>query len=435
MNETIHVIGAGISGLGTAHLLQRQGEKAVVHEATKALGGRAGYTEWEGECLEYGGKNYASNWRIFNDFIYEFGLGERDEQHPNFHIILNDKLIRLEKKQSLSSAFGLVKAIGVASSIEFQHLLSVAKRHATSINYTGGLIEEFERKYDDRPISELFHHNLAYGPLRMFSIIMGAAEPEEMYLSQIIQFLSSFGKGSHHSVTGGIAKFFDALAADKEIRFSQSLDRIEVENNRVKALHFATGTKSRQEKASKVISTLPLHVLLKVLDLPDDVRRQAERIRYYPLALVNAVYDQDVFTPAMNSIMFGPGSILGHCSANRMYQKNRVRFTLSGRAARSVLEYGDEALVSLCEQEFRRFHPIDGKRIHYHVQRHMGGICAYAPRFTEVKRTLLDHISDIEGLEIAGDYLEGHNMEGCLMSAEKAVAQMTRTAPVPKVAE
>lgn len=425
MKQKTHVIGAGISGLGAAHFLQQRSADVVVHEAADKPGGRAGYAVKEGRCLEYGGKNFASDWRLFNGLATEFGLSEKDVQHPNFHIVLNDKLIGLDKKQTLTSGLSMVRSIGLGASFEFNRLLKEAKKHAHGLNYTDGVIKSVEADYDHAPISELFNPNLAYGPLRMFSIIMGGAEPEETYLSQIMLFLASFGKGSHHSVTGGIKQLFDALRANKEINFGTQITRIEIEKGRVSKLHFKKGRKTWEEPATSVISALPLHVLLKLIDLPDDIRAEAEKIRYFPLALINAVYDQDVFDQRMNSIMFHQGSILGHCSANRMYQKNHVRFTLSGRAARSVLHLEDEALIHMAEMEFRKFHPINGKIQIAHVQRHTGGICAYAPHFTDVKKRLLDHISTIQGLEIAGDYLEGHNMEGCLSSAELAVKRLT----------
>ncbi|RWT92234.1 hypothetical protein [Raoultella ornithinolytica] len=124
--------------------------------------------------------------------------------------------------------------------------------------------------------------------------------------------------------------------------------------------------------------------------------------------------------------MFEPGSVLGHCSANRLYQPELVRFTLSGAAARKVLHHPDETLIALAETEFSRRMPISGQLVTARVTRHMGGICAYAPNFTRVKAALLAGVERIAGLAIAGDYLEGHTMEGCLHSAELASQRIGR---------
>lgn len=39
--EPVHIIGAGISGLGAAHYLSRKGIPSVIHEAGHSIGGRA----------------------------------------------------------------------------------------------------------------------------------------------------------------------------------------------------------------------------------------------------------------------------------------------------------------------------------------------------------------------------------------------------------
>lgn len=429
MPDQTHIVGAGIAGLGAAHLLHRAGEDSVVWEADDKPGGRAGYRMWEDTCLECGGKNYASDWRIFNSFLSEFALTDRDIQHPNFHIVHRGKLVGLEKKPGIWSSLKMLRNFGPTASLELSRLMSEARVNADRLNYSEGLIEEVEARYDGMPISSLFHPNLANGPLRMFSIIMGGAEPEETYLSQIMLFLSSFGKGSHHSVPGGTKRLFDALAQGKDMRFGQRLTRIELTKSRLTALHFEGRNGARVERVERALCCLPLHVLLQVLDLPDGVRAEASLIRYFPLALINAIYDEDLFTSEMNSIMFAQDSVLGHCSANRTYAPNHARFTLSGRVARQVLHLPDDELIEIAEREFARYRPIAGKRQFAHVKRHMGGICAYAPYFTRIKRRLLEHIAGIKGLEIAGDYLEGHNMEGCLTSSEKAIARLGISIP------
>jgi oxygen-dependent protoporphyrinogen oxidase len=255
----------------------------------------------------------------------------------------------------------------------------------------------------------------------MFSIIMGAAEPEETFYSSLLLFLAGFRAGSHHSIPGGIGKLFDALSDKKEIQYHTSVQKIIIRHNRVCGLLVRDGYRERIIETDRVISAVPLPILRGMLELPRDVDAAASQIRYFPLALVNAVYDEDVFDEKTSSIMFDKSAHIGHCSANRLYQKNIVRYTLSGKQARSVLHRPDHELIDIAERDFKAVWPIRGKRQYFHVQRHPGGICAYAPYFTRVKRTITSHFDTIEGLEIAGDYLEGHHMEGCLQSSRRAV--------------
>jgi len=355
-NQPVYIIGAGIAGMGAAHMLHQRGYRTITLESGEQPGGRAGFHRQDGFCFETGGKNFSSGHPIINGFLNEFGLVDRDVHHE--------------------------------------------------------------------PISAQFSQRLADGPLRMFSIIMGAAEPEETYYSSLLLFLAGFRAGSHHAIPGGIGKLFDGLSAGKEIRYGVSVRKIIVRRNRVCGLLVRDGASERVIETERVISAVPLHVLRNMVDMSQEADAAAARIRYFPLALVNAVYDEDVFDDKMSSIMFDKRAHIGHCSANRLYQKNVVRFTLSGKRAREVLHLSDRELIDIAERDFKAIWPIRGKREYFHVQRHAGGICAYAPHFSRVRRSLLSYFDGIKGFGAAGDYLEGHHMEGCLQSAQRAVERV-----------
>jgi oxygen-dependent protoporphyrinogen oxidase len=424
--KTVHIIGAGISGLGAAHYLAAQGIKSVVHEISHHIGGRAAGSIEEGTLLEVGGKNFSSQWHRFNALLKQFNIDEFDAQHPDFHMVFKDKLVRLDKSRTLSGDLRLAMQLGLRGSLQLKNFLSYSRKHADELNYSQGLIQKVEQTWDHQPVSAHFARSLLVGPMRMFSIIMGAAEPEEVYPSLLMLFTSGFGKGQHLAIQGGIQRFHQGLAANKNIRFGERVERIQIEQGKVTGLVIHGAEGENTVAADAVISAVPAHVFKRLLALPAQAQAAYEQIRYFPLAMINARYDRPVFRDGVNSIMFNPGSVLGHCSANRLYQPEQVRFTLSGAAARKVLHQSDEQLISLAEAEFSQRMPIVGNLVTARVTRHMGGICAYAPNFTRIKAALLSGVESIAGLEVAGDYLEGHTMEGCLHSAELAVQRISR---------
>ena len=433
--EPVHIIGAGISGLGAAHYLSRQGIPSIIHEAGQTIGGRAGCIRSDGHIFEVGGKNFSTGWLRFIELLDEFGLNDFEPQHPGFHIILKNRLIALEKSKTLSGDLRLATKLGLRSAMQFWRLLTFARVNADHLNYTSGLIEEIENRWDHQTIDKHFTRSLSEGPLRLFSIIMGAAEPDELYPSLLILFASGFGKGEHRAIRGGIGRLHDRLAEGKSIRFGEKVNRIAVENRCVAGLELVSETgQCSRITAKHVLSCVPLHVLKRIVHLPAYARVAADAVRYHPLVLINAIYDQDVFVDNIHSIMFDPGSPLGHCSANRLHQPYHVRFTLSGRAARNVLDRDEDALLKIAETEFSHRLPIQANCTKSLVTRHEGGICGYAPRFSRIKQDLLRGVATIEGLEIAGDYLEGHTMEGCLTSADLAVQRFAFEYPVRKVA-
>ncbi|WP_168798028.1 protoporphyrinogen/coproporphyrinogen oxidase [Pacificoceanicola onchidii] len=422
--DPVHIIGAGVSGLGAAHYLAARGIPSVIHEAGSYVGGRAACIQQGEHAFEIGGKNFSSAWPRFNALLQEFGLTEFEDQHPGFHIVLNDALVALEKSKTLSGDLRLASALGPRGALQFRNFLNYARQNADRLNYTSGLIEQVERRWDDKTIDKHFTKKLNDGPLRLFSIIMGGAEPSELYPSLMMLFASGFGKGSHHAIAGGIGQFHDNLAKGKTIRFGSKVRKILTYDGHVSGLMLEEKTGPRMIPASRVISAVPAHVLRQMADLPAYGRVALDQLRYFPLAMVNVVYDAPVFKDGVHSIMFEPGAPLGHCSANRLHSPHHVRYTLSGKAARNILDRSDSELVQIAEETFSRRLPIKAGKLRVHVARHPGGICGYAPHFTQKKKDILRAAESISGLEIAGDYLEGHTMEGCLTSADLAVERM-----------
>lgn len=429
-SNTVYVVGAGISGLGAAHLLARRGCTPVVLEASPQVGGRAGFRREHGSCLEVGGKNFSSGHPIINGLVGEFGLDASDVQHASFHIVMNGRLVGFDKQRTLGGDLGVVGALGVQGALEFKRLMDSAFEQAPQLGHASGLIERVEEQYDALSVAQRFTRRLVDGPLRMFSIIAGGAEPSEMAYSSLLLFLAGFRAGSHHSIRGGIGALFDGLVRGKAVHCGVELRRVVVEGARVRGLVVREDGVERRIDTERVVLALPAHLLPGVIELPGEVLAAVRQLRYFPVAMVNAVYDRDVFDDQVSSVMFDPGSRIGHCSANRLYQKNIVRYTLSGRRAREVLQRSDAELLAIAEHDFRAQRAIPGKLLHFQVTRHLGGLCAYAPYYTRLRRTLMRHFDRIEGLGVAGDFLHGHHMEGCLTSAQEAVQRLTRAAAV-----
>ena len=424
MPEPLYIVGAGIAGLGAAHFARRHGFEPVVLEASDRLGGRAGSITHDGRSYEIGGKNFASDWRLFNGILSGFHGLSFDRQHPSFHIVIDGRLTGFDKRATLSSGLALARRIGIRPALRFNRIVKEAAAQRDRLGYVGGPIEALERRLDHLPLSGHVPPALAAGPLRMFTVIMGAAEPDEFSLATLMLLLASFGKGTHHSLPETTGHLFEHLAAGCEVRLGHRVTRLRSTDGRVVGLDGIGPKGPFSLSTDRVVVATPLHRLPFLAALDPSIEEAVAAIPYYPLALINADYDEAVFTPSINSIMFDPASPLGHCSANRTYRPQSVRFTLAGRTARTLLREDDETLVAAAEAAFRRVHPLPGRPRFVHVQRHLGGLCAYGFNYSRSRRRLIDGLQRTRGLALAGDYLFGHNMEGCLQSALAAVLHL-----------
>ena len=320
----------------------------------------------------------------------------------------------------------MMKDVGITGSLQFNRMIRYKLKNKNQLNFDEGKLIEIEKAYDHAPITEHFHEKLCKGPLRMFSIIMGGAEPAETYYSNLLHLLP-FGVGSLSTFNDTIGNFFEKLSASHDVKLNTSVKKVVIENHKIKGLMVEHQGVEQFVDSCKVLITLPLHLLPNVVDLPEHVKKAVESVRYFPVALINSEYEADIFTEECQSIMFDESYHLGHCSANRSYKLNSVRFTIAGKKGREVLQLPDEELIELAEKEFSSILPIVSPRVRYHVKRHMGGLCAYGANYSKAKKVICDYVQSIEGLEIAGDYLEGHNMGACLSSAKKAVNNFTNS--------
>ncbi|ESP93521.1 MULTISPECIES: protoporphyrinogen/coproporphyrinogen oxidase [Pseudoalteromonas] len=425
MDKDIHIIGAGISGLGSAHFLKKSGFSSTVYESEGQPGGRAGYEKLEDGYFETGGKNFAESWTHFFEIANDLKMNELDKQHHAFNIIMNGELKTFRKTMGFAEVVTMMKDIGITGSLQFKRMINYKLKHKHQLNFDEGKLLEVEKEYDHAPITEHFHEKLCKGPLRMFSIIMGGAEPEETYYSNLLHIMP-FGVGSLRTFSNTIGEFFETLAANHDVQLNTRVNKVLIEDNKVAGLMVENQEGEQRVDASKVLVTLPLHLLPNVIDLPEHVKEAIKLVRYFPVALINAEYESDIFTEDCQSIMFDDSFHIGHCSANRSYKLNSVRFTIAGKKGREALKLSDEELVKLAESEFSSILPIKSPRVRYHVKRHMGGLCAYGANHSQAKKIICDYVKSIEGLEIAGDYLEGHNMGSCLSAAKKAVNNFTQ---------
>jgi oxygen-dependent protoporphyrinogen oxidase len=424
MDKYVHIIGAGISGLGSAHFLKKQGFSSTVYESESQPGGRAGYEKLDDGFFETGGKNFSESWTDLMEIVNDLKINALDTQHHAFNIIMKGKLKTFRKEIGITEVIAMMKNVGVLGSLQFKRMINYKLKNKNELNFDEGKLIEIENAYDHAPITKHFHENLCKGPLRMFSIIMGGAEPEETYYSNLLHLLP-FGVGSLRTFSDSIGNFFGKLAENHDVNFNTSVKKIVIEDNKIVGLMVESQGREQFISANKVLITLPLHLLPNLIDLPEHVKKAVESVRYFPVALINAEYASDVFNEKCHSIMFDESYHLGHCSANRSHKLNSVRFTIAGKKGREVLQLSDEELIDLAETEFSSVLPISSPRVRYHVKRHMGGLCAYGANHSKTKKIICDYIKGIEGLEIAGDYLEGHNIGACLSSAKKAVNKFT----------
>ena len=128
-----------------------------------------------------------------------------------------------------------------------------------------------------------------------------------------------------------------------------------------------------------------------MLAVPSDILHEINKIRYFPVTVINAKYEKDVMDNGITSMVFNENYHLSHCSVPEYSKKNQIRYSISGRKRRTTYDMDDKQLIELAEKELSTLFPITSKRLYYHVKKHEKGMCAYCPNFTRAREKLLKY--------------------------------------------
>ena len=425
--QNVYVVGGGISGIGASYYLKQHQMVPILIERAPVIGGRAGCEQVGDNIFEVGGKNFNLGGKLSQEILSAHQIDEFDDQHPSFPFMVNGKMYILGKRKEIGrTLYSLIRSAGFRGCYQFIKFMEYIGKHRHDLKYGSVLMQSIEDQYDDQPLSHHFSLPLAYGALRMFSIILCGTEPEETYCSTLMAALSE-QQGASVSIHGGINRLFERVLNGQEVMLNTTVRKVVVKRNAVTGLVLSNNGRDHEVPADQVVLSVPAHALNQMFDLPPDVARDADAVRYSPLILAVAKYHENVFNNKFSSIFFDRSYHLGHVSASRAYEKNVIRYTFSGKKGRKVFQKEDHEVMDLAERELFttiqkvRQKPVTPNRLVYKVYRYDKGVCSYGARFSRLRRRLLDYFSSIRGLALAGDYFNGHNMEGCLSSSKAAV--------------
>jgi len=426
MTQPVYVIGAGVSGLSAAYCLKKQGVPVVILESSNLLGGRAAAVEDKGFVFELGGRNISRNNETIEEVLSLLPTQEIEAQHSHYHYLLDKKVHRQNGKVTAAAVTKMMAAMGIRGFLRFLHFYLTLSNHKKEVYFGSAFLKKIEAKHDHKPISKQFPRKLAYGLFRLLANVMAGLNVDEMYYSNLMMAMKKSGETV--TIQGGVQKLYQAMARDIEVIYNASVTQIKVENNQVQGLTYFQNGMEHQVPCTRIICTVPGNQLSRLLPLPAETVQKVEQIRYSPLALVQVVYRDAIFPEDMTSLCMDEGGHLGHCSTNRPHQRNHVRYTLSGPKARKVIHAPDHELVDICERELATVLPFHSERLAVNITRYETGVCAFAPRYSEIYEAIVHYVDSVQGLEVAGDYLAGAKIEICMQTGFEASKRIV-TAP------
>ena len=422
------VIGGGLSGIGAAYQLHQAGHDVEVLEQDAVLGGRCGFDTLGGRPIMMGGKNIGRRYYELRRFIAASGDRAYEPFGINSSQIVDGTMVTLDNPGIAGFLRHLLRTgspVDAARMLYYGARVRFDERH----RYLGSdFFGAVGARNDDAALSAHFGPDFARTVLRPLTVRLNAAEPDEVFLGA---FGVSLGmvQDRYDQLVDGMQPVLDWFAGQVRVRLNTRVDRLVVRDGRITGLDVSdSGGAASSTGYDGVVLAIPAHAAAVLLEpVAPALAKLLGEVTYHPSTVAVVQYAKPFFGSTVRSIAFDSGP----CSAAGVYgvhDRDIVRYTFSGRAARprpdtvQLSRWIDEAEATV-RGHLGGFMPA---RVRTESRSWAAAHCAYLPDHAAFLGKVREQSDALAGLELAGDYLLGAQLEACFRSGIAAARAITR---------
>jgi len=421
------VVGGGISGIAAAFYLQKYGVDVDLYETGNRLGGRIGSDCIDGRYLDFGGKNIGRKYNRFREFVSELGGMEFEYFGFNTSQVINGNVVKLSKEKK--RFFNILRVVSLAGIGGIKRLLPLMK--AVDKDASQGFLNTtyFNRiadRFDEATLASFFPKRCTDHLIRPVTVRMNGAEPQECYPGNFGSNLALV-LDSYEQIKQGMHTLLDRFQAkSKSVNLLTEHHVITIEpHNGGTTIYYSHENKTSRAEYNTVIVALPaVQAIALVSDLLPELAALLGNIRYYPVAVAIVCYRDAVFPDTQRAMVFDSSSPLSNAGAYGIHDLDIVRYTFSGKAARSLVtkESSSEEVVFLGEKIIEPYFSIRQNIRQDFIYKYISpGLCAYSPYHYQTLEKIDDCNRFFKGLFFTGDYRCGASIEACFRASAETV--------------
>jgi protoporphyrinogen/coproporphyrinogen III oxidase len=430
------VVGGGLSGLAAAWYLQLRGGETHIFERDSALGGRAISGQLGDREVTLGGKNIGRQYTRFRRFVA--GHGEHPFEHfgINSSRVLEGKVLTLDSNHRLRVLRHL-RGISAPDLARLGRLVLSVKGDPDARLLSEANCRRLARRYRDRNLQEVFGTRLLELVLRSLTVRVSAAEPDEVPMANILPYVGMI-TDTYDQLSRGMQEVVTLAGRNSSLHLQTEVKQLILERGRVEGLRSggtASGETALDSGFDGVVLATPAHASANLLrSISPAAASLLDEVRYFPVTVLLVEYERPVFSSEVRATVFGAESALSNAGAYGANDLNVVRYTFSGRNARSLAERepDPEQLAAIAEGTLAPIADVSGNpRRAITARRFSPGLCAYHPQQAALLGLLRAELAGLPGVSITGDYLRGCSIEACFAAAEETV----KAIPAPERGE
>lgn len=432
----IGVVGGGLSGMAAAWMLDRAGFDVELIERDPHVGGRSQSGALGERSVTFGGKNIGHRYSLFREFTAAMGDNPYEPFGINASPVIDGEVRTFDGNRRVRS-FGRFARDARPQDILRVAPLAARVARAEQHRFLGSdYFAAVGRRHDHRPLSTWFSERFASTVLRAITVRMNGAEPDEVWLGN---FGSNLGMllDSYDQLTHGVARVAEQFEARYRVRTDTEVTELvwDAEGAARGVMVRAPGGEELRLDYDGIVLALPAGAAARLVRGRDPLlSAHLAEVRYCPGAVALVEYDRSVFSRAVRGLAFPAGSPLSNAGAYGVEDRHIVRYTFSGRAARSWLGEGfdPEALVAEAEGQVAAHLPVhDASRLRIVARQWPTAYCAYVADHASWRAQLAARVAAVRGLELTGDYLRGVSIEACFRAARDCAGTLAASTPAP----
>ncbi len=419
------IVGGGLSGLGTAWYLQGRGAETHIFEREDELGGRAISGELGDRLVTLGGKNIGRSYTRFRAFTSSLGDHRYEYFGINSSRVVDGRMLTFDSKHRGRMVSNL-RGISARDVTRLARLALVLRGDSKARYLSEGNCRSLARRYGRSSVQDVFSDRLRELILRSLTVRVSAAEPDEVPISNVLPYVGMM-TDSYDQLVDGMQGVVAAAARNSKVRVGTTVRGLIVDEGRVCGVETTpSGVDRESETFDGVVIATHAHAAAQLLEATMPLTASLlQGVRYFPLVVLLVEYERPVFDSTVRAVVFGPEDSLSNAGAYGTGDLNVVRYTFSGRRARTLTEQEPDAeqLATIAEAALAPHANVSGNpRRAMIAHRFLPGLCAYHEDQADFLERIGSIGAEMPGLHLTGDYLRGCSIEACFASAEETVA-------------
>lgn len=421
-------MGGGWSGIAAAWYLHQAGHDVTLYDQGESLGGRSKSALLGNRRVTLGGKNIGLRYALFREFVGALGNDDFEYFGINSSRIENGRIHTVDSSAKFNSVLRLLRRTSLADIRRMMRMVRLVRGCEDNRFLQGPGFTKLARQSGDVTLDRYFGAYLRAQLVRPMTVRMNGAEPDEV-------FLATFGTNlgmlldRFEQLTAGFEPSFRAFSERVETKLRSRVEHILVRDGAATgvAVRTAAGGIAEQEAEAVVVALPSWDAAALAEPLHASLAATLREIRYFPVGVAIAEYDEPVFTPEVRALVLPPDSPLSNAGAYGVDDRHIVRYTFSGHAAREFLAEAPDAatLATRGEHELARYLPVPKPRSNVVAACWERGLCAYGPDHDARLSRIRAEAAQVPGLTLTGDYVRGASIEACFRAARDATATLT----------